>query len=76
MVDTLLDPEMHIIVDELAGYHSWLLGSYKENSDWDMLSVYPAMGWEGFAYPCFMKCFLRVSSRVLHTIASCPPGFM
>ena len=30
MVDTLLDPEMHIIVEELAGYHSWLLGSYKE----------------------------------------------
>ena len=30
-MDRLLDPKMHIIVDELAGYHSWLLGSYKEN---------------------------------------------
>ena len=29
-MDRLLDPGMHIIVDELADYHSLLLGSYKE----------------------------------------------
>ena len=30
LMDRLLEPEMNILVDELADYHSWLLGSYKE----------------------------------------------
>ena len=33
LMGRLLDPEMNILVDELADYHSWLLGSYKEKPD-------------------------------------------
>ena len=64
-MDRLLDPEMHIIVDELADYHSLLLGSYKEKQT-KTCCLYTQYGLGGLRLPLLHEALL---ASILECIA-------